>query len=159
MVAKNKGKTTLTKPKKNNSSNQTDNVWGAPVKYTLEFVTQELKSMLSTLKEDKDIIYIWELFEDKDYSRQRYSEWVKQYNEIEDVKQLSDTIKEILETRAIKGAMTNKLNATSTIFHLKNNYKWVDKQEIDQTTKQVNYTKEEWADMSDEEIDKIISEI
>ena len=31
--------------------------------------------------------------------------------------------------------MTNKLNPTATIFHLKNNYKWVDKQEIDQNIK------------------------
>lgn len=30
--------------------------------------------------------------------------------------------------------MTNKLNPTATIFHLKNNYKWVDTQQIEQKT-------------------------
>jgi hypoxanthine phosphoribosyltransferase len=45
-------------------------------KYTLEFVLKEVESLLSQLKEDKDIIYIGELFEDKDYTRQRYNEWL-----------------------------------------------------------------------------------
>jgi hypothetical protein len=31
--------------------------------------------------------------------------------------------------------MKNKLNPTSTIFHLKNNYDWKDKSEVDQTIK------------------------
>jgi len=52
--------------------------------------------------------------------------------------------------------MKKELDAKSTLFHLKNNYKWVDKHEIDQTTKQVNYTKEEWDKLSDEELDKMI---
>jgi hypothetical protein len=45
---------------------------------------------------------------------------------------MSDTLKEILETRAVKWAITNKLNPTMTIFHLKNNYKenWKDKSEV-----------------------------
>lgn len=103
--------------------------------YTLEFIQEELTSLLSALKSDTDIIYIWELFLEKDYSRQRYSEWVDKYKDDEIVKYTSDTIKGILETRAIKWAMTNKLNPTATIFHLKNNYKWVDKSEIDQNIK------------------------
>lgn len=103
--------------------------------YTLEFIQEELTSLLNALKSDIDIIYIWELFLEKDYSRQRYSEWVDKYKDDEIVKYTSDTIKGILETRAIKWAMTNKLNPTATIFHLKNNYKWVDKSEIDQNIK------------------------
>ena len=103
--------------------------------YTLEFIQEELTSLLNALKSDIEIIYIWELFLEKDYSRQRYSEWVDKYKDDEIVKYTSDTIKGILETRAIKWAMTNKLNPTATIFHLKNNYKWVDKSEIDQNIK------------------------
>lgn len=112
--------------------------------YTKEFVLKELNWFLDKLKTDKDIVYIWELFEDKNYSRQRFSERVSlptndeedrasRYWDDKEVKELSDTIKEILETRAVKWALTNKLNPTFTIFHLKNNYKWKDKQEIDQT--------------------------
>lgn len=102
--------------------------------YTLEFIQSELTALLSALKADLEIVYIWELFTEKDYSRQRYSEWVDKYSDDEIVKTTSDTIKGILETRAIKWAMTNKLNPTATIFHLKNNYKWVDKQDIEQKT-------------------------
>lgn len=105
--------------------------------YTEEFVLNELTLLLKTLKEDKDIVYLWELFINKDYSRQRFSEWLTEYNTNEEIKEISDTIKEILETRAVKWAITNKLNPTMTIFHLKNNYKdnWKDKSEVDQTLK------------------------
>lgn len=103
--------------------------------YTLEFIQEELTSLLNALKSDTDIIYIWELFLEKDYTRNRYAEWVNKYPDDEIVQTTSGTIKGILETRAIKWAMTNKLNPTATIFHLKNNYKWVDKQEIDQNIK------------------------
>ena len=107
--------------------------------YTEDFVEKELKSLLEELKTNKEYVYLWELFEDKKYSRQRYSEWVKQYKDNKNVKLYSDTIKEILETRAIVWAMKNKLNATSVIFHMKNNYNWKDKQEIDNTHKIQDY--------------------
>lgn len=99
--------------------------------YTEEFVLNELQLLLKTLKENKDIVYLWELFEDKDYSRQRYSEWIKEYKDNKEIKRISDTLKEILETRAVTWAMKNKLNATTTIFHLKNNFDWKDKTEVE----------------------------
>lgn len=123
--------------------------------YTLEFIQLELKSLLSALKADEDIIYIWELFTDKDYSRSRFHEWVNKYKDDDIVCETSCTIKDILESRAIKWAMTNKLNPTATIFHLKNNYKWVDKTEIDQNLKgelKVNNVK----DLSDDELLNIV---
>lgn len=103
--------------------------------YTEEFVIKELKVLLKELKEHKDYIYIWELFEERDYWRQRFSEWTTKFPKNKEIQQNSDTIKDILETRAAKGLMKNELNATWTIFHLKNNYKWVDKHEVDNNIK------------------------
>ena len=107
----------------------------ATLKYTAEFVLEEMKSMVTLIRGNPDIVYIWELFDNKSYSRQRFSEWVKTYSDNEEIKEISDTIKELLETRAVKGAMTNKLNGTMTIFHLKNNYDWKDKSEVDSNVK------------------------
>ena len=107
----------------------------ATLKYTAEFVLEEMKSMVNLIRGNPDIVYIWELFDNKSYSRQRFSEWVKTYSGNEEIKEISDTIKELLETRAVKGAMTNKLNGTMTIFHLKNNYDWKDKSEVDSNVK------------------------
>ena len=107
----------------------------ATLKYTAEFVLEEMKSMVSLIRGNPDIVYIWELFDNKSYSRQRFSEWVKTYSDNEEIKEISDTIKELLETRAVKGAMTNKLNGTMTIFHLKNNFDWKDKSEVDSNVK------------------------
>lgn len=117
--------------------------------YTLEFIQEELKSLLSALKADEDIIYIWELFLDKPYSRSRFHEWVNKYKDDDTCCETSCTIKDILESRAIKWAMTNKLNPTATIFHLKNNYKWVDKQEIEQKTEH------SFNELSNEQVQKI----
>lgn len=103
--------------------------------YTLDFIQAELRSLLSALKSDEDIIYIWELFLEKEYTRFRYSEWIKKYENDDIVCETSHAIKEILETRAVKWAINGKLNPTITIFHLKNNYKWVDKSEVDNNTK------------------------
>lgn len=110
--------------------------------YTQDFVLNEMKSLLQALNKDKGIVYIWELFEQKKYSRQRYSERVKKYSEVEEIAEISDTIKEILETRAVVWAMKNKLNPTTVIFHMKNNYDRKDKSEqkidMDMTAKVVN---------------------
>jgi hypothetical protein len=109
-----------------------------------------MTSLLKALKENQDIIYLWELFVDKNYSRFRFSEWIKEYKDNQEIQTISHTIKEILETRAVKWALTNKLNWTFTIFHLKNNYDWKDKTEIDNTTKmQVDIT-QEWSILLDD---------
>jgi len=123
--------------------------------YTEDFVTEELKVLLKELKDRKDFIYIWELFEERNYWRQRFSEWTTKFPDNREIRENSDTIKDILETRAAKGLMKNELNATWTIFHLKNNYKWVDKQEIDQNTNMNLNVNLDTA--SDEELNKIIN--
>ena len=122
-----------------NNPNQTENQWGRPPiwidKWTDEVVIEELENMYTVLIKDKGIIFIWELFETKPYARSSFIQQVtKRKNNIK-IKQVYNTIKEILENRAIKWAMKNELNATSTIFHLKNNYKWVDKHEVDNNIK------------------------
>ena len=124
--------------------------------YTKPKVLKELKELLKELKENQWIIYIWQLFEDRNYSRQRYSEWINKFSNDKEVKGISDTIKEILESRAITWAMKNRLNATTTIFHLKNNYGWVDKIDTENTNKNVNYNKDVW-EMTDDELDDLIN--
>ena len=124
-----------------------------PTEYTLDWIKEELEALLKALKDNEEIIYIWELFTNKEYSRQRYSEWIKAHWSDSEVSQLSDTIKDILESRAIKWAMTNKLNATSVIFHLKNNYKWVDKSEIEQKTEH------SFPELSQEQLKKIANQV
>lgn len=52
--------------------------------------------------------------------------------------------------------MKETLNPTSTIFHLKNNYKWVDKQEVDQRNLNIETTPKELAEMSDEELQALL---
>lgn len=109
-----------------------------PTIYTEAFVLQEVQEILATILSDSDIFYLWQVFEKRDYSQQRYSEWRKEYRENKEISEAMIRIWEILETRVVVGAMKRELHPTITVFHLKNNYKWSDKMEIDQ--KNTNFT-------------------
>jgi hypothetical protein len=105
---------------------------GRPVKYTLKYCLNEIKGFARLLKADEKGRFItWhDLVKDKPYSRQRISEWRKEF-----AKQpiFSDTIKKLeeeLENRLYKLGLANKANATLVIFGLKNNYGWNDRQEL-----------------------------
>lgn len=100
-----------------------------PVIYTEEFVKKELDGILEFILQEKDTIYLGEIFENKQYSRQRYSEWAEKFKDNEVI---SDTIKridDILESRVNVAGLKGKANATMVIFNLKNNYEWKDKVE------------------------------
>lgn len=102
-----------------------------PKKYTREFVLSELENMLNQATNDLGIFFIGQLFEDRNYSRQRFSEWS---GEFKNDSEISDTIKRIeglLETRLVTGGLTSALNPALTIFTLKNKHGWKDKTEID----------------------------
>lgn len=111
--------------------------------YTEKYVLEEMKVLLNSLKSKPDIIFLWELFEDKPYARQRFSERVTTYSDNKEIVHLSDTIKGILETRAAKWGMMWKLNPTMTIFHLKNNFNWKDKIDID-TNQKIDVNFDNW---------------
>ncbi len=102
-----------------------------PIKYTAEFVSSELSAMIEEIKANPEIIYIGQLFDNRVYSRQRFSEWLDKFKDNGGISDAIKKIEDMLETRAAVGGMTGKLNPTVTIFHLKNNYKWVDRSEID----------------------------
>ncbi len=126
--------------KPTNPNQNPDKQWGRPwsIDRSDEVVIEELKDMLQALKSDNEIIYIWELFLEKDYSRSSFLNQVLARNENKEIVKVYDTIKEILETRAVKWLLGNQLNSTWTIFHLKNNYKWVDKQEVNSNNTNLN---------------------
>jgi len=97
-----------------------------PSRYTKKFIVSELNSLLNHILADESILFKGQLFINKDYSRQRYSEWRRDYRNDQ---KISDTIKridEILESRVVVGALTKELQPSMAIFHLKCNYMWND---------------------------------
>lgn len=97
-----------------------------PTTYTHEFVKEEVEELKALLLDDKEIVYLGELIEDKPYSMQRFSEWDKMSDEISET---IAKIKDVLHTRAVTGGLKNKLNASITKFHLINNFNWKDSTE------------------------------
>lgn len=113
-----------------------------PKIYTAEFVEKEVKSLYDILLADESIIYIGELFKSKEYTRERFHEWARDFVDNDEISLTIKRIKEDLESRAVKWAFTWKLNTTMTIFHLKNNYDWKDKTEQDLNHKgDLNFSK------------------
>lgn len=105
-----------------------------PTIYTPDFVLNEVQSILSEIQGELEIFYLWQVFEKRPYSLQRFSEWKKEHEDNEEISEAIKKIKEILETRVVVGAMKKELHVTMTIFHLKNNYKWTDKREEGQNS-------------------------
>lgn len=100
-----------------------------PTKYTREFVFQEVRSMLDEIRKNPDIFFIGQVFETKDYSMQRFSEWRKKFEDDEEISEAIKKIWEVMESRVAVGGMKKELNPAMVIFHLKNNYWWRDKVE------------------------------
>ena len=102
-----------------------------PTIYTSQKVLGELETMLADVREDRELVYIGQLFENKPYDRSFFIDLVTQkYQGNKAIGKIYNTIKGIFESRAITGAMKGKLNPASTIFHLKNNYNWTDRQDF-----------------------------
>ena len=64
--------------------------------YTKDFVTKELTWMTIQLKKNKELIFIAELFADKPYTTQRYSEWRNKFKDCEEIQELMAKIEEEL---------------------------------------------------------------
>lgn len=103
-----------------------------PKIYTRDFVLKEVTDILNEIREDKDIFFLGQVFEKKNYSIKRYSEWRKEYSKDEEISETIEKISDTLESRVVTGAMKKSLHVTMAIFHLKNNFKWTDKVEINQ---------------------------
>jgi len=105
-----------------------------PVIYTEEFVKEEVQKLLEEAR-NSDMVILGELFENKDYSAQRFSEWATNFESCQDISESIKKIKELFENRVNIGGLTNKLNAAMSIFNLKNNYGYKDRSEVDQNIK------------------------
>lgn len=107
-----------------------------PVIWTKERVREEMDFILEQLLTDESIVSLGDIFLKLPYSEQRFCEWAEKYADVskeedydEGISESRKKIKEILQSRIVKGATFNKMNPTFSIFNLKNNYGWKDKQE------------------------------
>lgn len=96
------------------------------------FVFKELRRMIRVLANNKDILYQGQLLKDRKYGKNQLQEWLNQFKEDKNIKDLSDKIKTILETRAVEYGLNlgqgngAKTNAAFFIFFMKNAFGWKD---------------------------------
>lgn len=106
-----------------------------PIIYTKEYVEAEVKFLFEKVLKNEDLIYIGQLVDDRPYTRERLSEWARDFKDDDEIPHTIAKIKGIFETRAVVGGLKQKLNPAITKFHLINNFDWRDKTEVDHTTK------------------------
>lgn len=106
-----------------------------PIIYTEEFVKEQVEKILTIVLEDKEIVYLGEVFENLPYPRENWSRWANDFKDVEEISHTIKRVDEILENRVNIGGLKGKLNPTMSIFNLKNNYGWKDQKEIDHTSK------------------------
>ena len=128
--------------------------------WTEEKTIETLNSMLETLKNDETIIDLIDLVVIKyDLYLEIITHWKKRHPENNTVIQTIKKIKNIIEHRIAKGAMNNEYNPTFSIFNLKHNYGWKDKQEIEQTNRNTNINIEVKDLKEKEKIDNILDNL
>ena len=107
------------------------NKGGRPKKYTAEFILTELAELQNMLQHDKKIVFVNQLFENKEYSRQRFYEWIDEYGKDSRFADIIKKIDEIIEARVVAGALNKDLQPIFSIFYMKNKFSWQDKQQVD----------------------------
>lgn len=135
----------------------------AAEKWTEKTVLETLQKMWDTLATDdegekplnpvraNDIKTLAEVCLINKVSKQRISEWEKDFASSAPVSELLKNIKWVVETRMIYSGQT------MDIFVLKNHYSYSDKQEIDHTTKGEKITGEiDYSKLSDAALEEII---
>lgn len=100
------------------------------LKWTEEKAFQFVEDVYEYIKENEDCIFIGEPITELGWYTQLWS-YLKDKFDFELIKRCES----VLEARLVKLGVTNKSNATMTIFTLKNHYDWRDKKETDITTK------------------------
>ncbi len=101
-----------------------------PTTYTRAFVKKELAFIRQYLLENTKCIWLGIAIQERPYSLQRFSEWVNDFKDDDEISESLKKIKEILESRIVDGAMRNKFNVAMSIFNLKNNYNWKDQHDV-----------------------------
>lgn len=87
----------------------------------------EIKDILKIAKENKDIVYIYQILEEKPYIYKTIEDWCKKSDE---VRLTYEKVKEILKSRLMIRGLEKKYSEGMTKFELINNHGYREKQEI-----------------------------
>lgn len=107
-----------------------------PVYWTRWRVMRTLTEMLQELYEQErgsvktQTLYLKRLFVQRGISRVTFMRWGLDYGEDEQICNAIALMKDILEVRAVEGALHKNLDSFMTLLHLKNNYGWKENPDI-----------------------------
>jgi hypothetical protein len=96
--------------------------------YDYEKAKKLFEDSLEMLRSDTEIYFLGTLAVKMNIYRQLYDYLLDRFQDLDTIKKKIDGI---LESRIVEKAMNNKVNPTFSIFMMKNNHDWKDKQEHD----------------------------
>lgn len=109
----------------------------AGYKYTEQFVSKELDSMLELLEGSEQIYTKTQLFALKPYSPQKFSQWRGKYGQSKRIPEKLQRIENILEARLVSKGLRDPRVTGFVIFLLKNNHGYTDRREVETETTHV----------------------
>ena len=98
-----------------------------PETLTVEVVRDEMASLLHQLKQNPDIYLLGDLFISRDYTQSMYHFMRNKFKSDSEIAESTKKIKDILEHRLVKGAVSGVFNPAMTKFNLMHNYGWREK--------------------------------
>ncbi len=117
---------------KHNPRNTIKKLGGRPTEWTEEVAMELAKELMEWMEaSEENILFNRFLYEKKGLSHQIISELCHKWPKFSDAIKRA---KDLQESKLVDGAMKMKLNTTMTIFFLKCNRGWQDKQQVDVTT-------------------------
>mgnify|MGYP000344251912 FL=1 len=101
-------------------------------KYDIKTAKKFFEDSLALVKSDENIFYIGQVAVKMNTYRDLYDYLLDKFKEKdEDFRTIKKEIDTILESRVVEQTMQGKANPTFSIFMMKNNHGWRDKQEQD----------------------------
>lgn len=103
-----------------------------PLYWTRWRVMRTLNDMLAELESQEkksakgQTLFLKKLFVTRRISRVTFMRWGLDYGDDDEICNAIVLLKDILEVRAVEGAMQKNLDPFMTLMHLKNNYGWKD---------------------------------
>lgn len=95
-------------------------------KWTRKEASAFVEKVYEYVQDNEDCIFIGEPVTHLGYYRQLWN-YISSKFDFDTIK----VVESILESRLVKNGIIGNSNATMTIFTLKNNYKWTDKQQLE----------------------------
>jgi hypothetical protein len=112
---------------------------GRPETWDREGTISELVYILNTILSDPTIFTLGDVFEPLPFTSKDMQYVLHKFKDDEDVVDIWDKIKEVIENRLVRGGLNKNVDSTFTKFLLESKFEYQTKQIVENVTNQINF--------------------